>query len=162
MILRLFLVLAFLPLSVHAGEQFWLERLSQNATAHRAPPALQREMAGTEHKDVKDCQEQLGYTDERMANYFAAVRFRVADDSRPVFLVFPSGYCFAFFGAHSVEFWIVAQNRNGTFKKLLTARQDGVEILPSKRHGMHDLRSHYNNETRVYRFDGIIYAESVE
>lgn len=144
-----------------AGTDYGLESLVGEGATHPAPRALQQAMRELEKSDLEVCQEARGYSDSEMASSFSAIAIDLGGRSGVKFLVFPSSTrCTAFFGAHAIAFWVMAQDKEGHFTLLLKGREDSVEILRSKHKGLFDIRTHYNSDSSLFRFDGTRYVPS--
>jgi hypothetical protein len=147
-----------IPYICFASNAYYFESLSNNASTHIAPADLQKAMVAFTKDDFIDCKKQLNLSHQNSDKYFSAIPISISKAEASVFLVFPSKHCFAFFGAHSVQFWIVSLDKNKQYNLLLSARQDGIEILSSFTNGFADLNLIYGNEKQEYHFNGKIYV----
>ena len=154
-----FFIALLIPVSVFADTEFWLEQLSNNAAQYTAPPDLQKTMALLTNKDLKGCRSQLSLSSSASSQYFAVAPIALSSSGTPTFIVFPSKYCYCFFGMHSVQFWVVAQDKNKTYRLLLSAREDGVKVLSSTTNGYSDLKLYYGTDETNYTFNGKFYNE---
>jgi len=152
-------ILLLIPISSFADSTFWLEQLTDNASKYTASPELQNAMASATETDFKDCQSQLKLSKKKSSKYFSAIPINISNKNTATFLVFPSQYCYAFFGAHSIQFWVISKNSNNSYNILLSARQDGVEILTDTTNDYANLKVHYNSEQATFYFDGKSYNE---
>lgn len=155
----LFMALLIMPISSFAETEFWLEQLTNNASQYTASADLQTSMAFFTNNDFKDCQNQLNLSPTVAAQYFASIPIQLSTNGEPTLLVFPSKYCYSFFGAHSIQFWVVAQKPDKTYSLLLSAREDGIKILTNITNGYSDLKVYYGSDETIYSFNGKSYTK---
>ena len=154
---RLLFLSLFLPLATHASDVYWFSQLVENAAKYGAPTELQSVMALAETKELLECQAERKLSDGQIHEYFSAIRLDLNGDGIADYLVFPSAYCFTYFGMHSTAFWLLLGQPNGGFKRVFEGRQDGVEILDTRHHGLKDFKTRYGNESELYRYGGRSY-----
>lgn len=151
---RFMIFLLWLPLVAHAEEVYWFNQLVESAAQHVAPTAVQSVMAGAEKDRLLECQTERKISNAQIHEYFSAIPIDLNGDSITDYLVFPSIYCFTYFGMHSTEFWLLLGQPNGEFKRVLVGRQDGLEVLASRHGGLRDVKLRYGNESELYHFGG--------
>ena len=149
--MRFKIILFFLLISsiCFAGEAFYFEDLSSNASEYIAPADLQKAMAVFTKDDFNDCKSQLNLSQKNASKYFSSIPISISKTNVSTFLVFPSKNCYAFFGAHSVQFWIVSLDKNKQYSMLLSARQDGIEILLSFTNEFADINLIYGDNKKA-------------
>ncbi len=157
---RFISICLFLQLPALAGSVLWLEPLVDKAAVHVAPPAIQKAMAAVLKADLTDCETQKHLTKQQVSKYFCSIPIDLGINPNKAFLVFPSKYCYAFFGAHSIAFWVVTTSDDILFKVRFSGRHDGLEILESKHNGLFDLRVHTLQGSALLYFDGSMYIPS--
>ena len=151
----IFFIAIFLtfPLLCSANSEYYLEKFTADAEKYIAASSLQNFMKLEIRGDYLDCENQLKENIGKLDNYFSSIPIKISSHSK-TYLVFPSKRCFAFFGAHSIQFWIVEKSKSNSFKILLSARQDGFRILTSQTNNYYDLILLYNNDMLSCKFNG--------
>jgi hypothetical protein len=136
------------------AQEYGLENLNNEANKYVAPVDIQEAMRKFAKTDFVDCTKQKKIEGSEYSTYFSAIPIGIDMHRQPSFLVFPSKYCYAFFGAHAIAYWIIIKNKDNQYKLLYEGRSDGVEILNSQTNGMKDIKSVYNDSYIVLRFNG--------
>jgi hypothetical protein len=151
--------LASLLLFVSAAEAqvYGLEELNMAAGQHVASKDLQGFMEKAVSHDLQDCSSELQLDKTQRSTYFAAIAITLDVRKRQSFLVFPSQYCMAFFGAHAIAYWIVSKDSSKGYRLLYEGRSDGVELLQTFSHGKKDLRSAYGSTYIALKYNGNTY-----
>jgi hypothetical protein len=135
---------------------FSFENLSQQA--RHAPDNIVTAMQKLVPDEIADCQKQLHASNDDMHHYFTATPVDLKADKQTL-LVLPSNYCYAFFGAHAIGFWLFEMRDKGP-KLLLSGVQDAMEVKPRKTGGMPEIMTYYgSSEVHRYRYKGGIYVE---
>ena len=145
--------------------------LVEHADAQPAPPAVLKLMAKTEQKRLATCRARRetvtawSRLDEasRLVPFTADFGALVVDldgDEHTDYLVFPTGSCTDFFGAHAVGFWLLRGTGAEQWALVGTGAEDTVELAPSRHHGLRDLFTVYGVETTELRFDGRRYRRA--
>ena len=155
---EIFLAFLLYPSICFAGNSYYFESLSNKASEHIASADLQKAMAVFTQDKFNDCKKQLSLSQKNAKKYFSSISITITKRSIKTFLVFPSKYCYAFFGVHSVQFWIVSLDKNKQYSLLLSARQDGIEILPSFINEFADINLIYGVNKQQYFFNGKSYV----
>lgn len=148
-------VLAVASQSVAATFSF--ESLVANSAKHIAPTAIQRAMAQFEKERLLELAEVDPAGRSTLTTFFAAVPIDLGDKARTTYLVFPSRYSKAFFGAHAISYWLLEKRADGSFELLFSGSCDQIEILKQRTHGLHDVRSFYSDMVGHVRFNGRAY-----
>jgi hypothetical protein len=89
---------------------------------------------------------------------FGALAVDLDGDEHTDYLVFPTGSCTDFFGAHAVGFWLLRGTGPEQWAVVGTGAEDTVELGASRHHGLRDLVTVYGVETTELRFDGRRYS----
>lgn len=155
-ILALLLILT-LPSLVQA---YGLEELNNEADKHVASKDIQSAMQQFVKNDLNDCIKQIGVASPD--KYFSAIQISLDMRNRKAFLVFPSQYCYAFFGAHAIAYWIIIDDAPNGYQLLYEGRSDGLEIMDTYTNGMKDLQSDYGRTYIILKFDGEKYNRAGE
>lgn len=156
---QLVLLLLLLPAHGIASQKLHLEGLMNSAQHNPAPIELRRHLAADpSNKDaLVHCKAQKKWGLEEIESFFAAVKIPLRD-GKETYLVFPSMYCPSFFGAHSIPFWIMERNADGSYRELLSSAEDVVEISDRRTNGYLDIALRYGfDPPRTVRFDGRAY-----
>jgi hypothetical protein len=148
-ILLTFLLLFSAPSLLQA---YGLEDLNNDAANHVAPKDIQSAMQQFVRSDLQDCIKQIGAAN--LENYFSAIEISIDMQGRKAFLVFPSEYCYAFFGAHAIAYWIIIDDTPNGYRLLYEGRSDGLEIMATYTKGMKDIQSFYGMTYIILKFDG--------
>ncbi|MCP9917644.1 hypothetical protein [Cyanobium sp. ATX 6F1] len=154
------LFLALLGASAARAQSYDLESLMRGSTRTPAPPALSRQLAADpEHRSaLARCVADPSVGLRRAEAFFAALPMPRLAPSGAAWLVVPTRRCPAYFGGHSVPFWIVERRPDGVYSELMSGAEDGLEVPGSRTLGYADLRTRYGPRGRtLYRFDGAIY-----
>lgn len=144
-----FLLIVTIPSIVQA---YGLEELNNEADKHVASKDIQSAMQQFVKNDLKDCLKQIGATNPE--NYFSAVQIPIDKRNKKAFLVFPSQYCYSFFGAHAIAYWIIIDDVPNGYRLLYEGRSDGLEIMDTYTNGMKDIQSDYGMTYIILKFDG--------
>lgn len=156
---QLALLLLLLPVYAMASQKLHLEGLMNSAQHSPAPIELRRHLAADpSNKDaLVRCKAAKKWGLEEIESFFAAVQIPL-HDGKETYLVFPSMYCPEFFGAHSIPFWIMERNADGSYRELLSSAEDVVEIRDRRTNGYRDIALKYGfDPSRTVRFDGQAY-----
>lgn len=138
-----------------------IEELTNEASAHVAPPNVQKFIAGIEKTTFHECITQLRLSETERNVYFSSIPIAIGPTNSQYYLAFPSRHCSAFYGAHAIAYWVLRMDQSGKCVLLTKGASDGLEILDSKSKGMNDLRSIYGHTFVVFRFDGSKYKEAL-
>jgi hypothetical protein len=138
---------------------YGLEELNDKADKYVATADIQEAMRRFVKEDFIDCTKQKNLKGDEYSNYFSAIPIEINKHNQQSFLVFPSKYCYAFFGAHAIAYWIITKNDQNQYKLLYEGRSDAVELLSTFTKGMKDLRSIYNYSFIVLKFNGRKYKK---
>jgi|SRR5581483_2170199 len=149
------LILVFASKSLAAT--YWLEPLVEESATHIAPTPIQRFMAQIEMKRLRECAEAHGFSESVLATYFSAIRIDLGDNAKLTYLVFPSRFGTAFFGAHAISYWLLEQRSDGSLKLLFSGGDDGIKVLSGRSNGLYDIGPFYGKEIGHLRFDGDVY-----
>lgn len=122
-----------------------------------APVSLQQYMVAATGSEFHDCVGQLGLSDTLSASYFGSVALPVSDTGRKSWLILPGEACYAFFGAHAIEFWVVERTDENQFRILHTGRQDALTLSDDFHNGYRDLVQHAGETAQRLRFNGSNY-----
>jgi hypothetical protein len=144
------------------AQSYSLEPLVDEASKHIAPARVQQAMREFEKKKFSDCVMQLQLSKSDQLQYFSSISISIGSSAENYFLVFPSKYCDAFFGAHAHAYWILCQDKLGHFKLLYSGRSDGLEILKTRSNGLKDLLSAYGFTFIILKYDGQSYKKVSE
>jgi hypothetical protein len=155
--MKAILAVALIAASRAFGSSFPLERLVEKAAQHIAPAEIQQAMARIESTRLRESAEVHQFSDRTLASYFSAVPIDLGDRRAVAYLVFPSRYSTAFFGAHAISYWLLERRSDGSFRVLLSGADDRIEILPQRSHGRFDINSFYGDSVSRLRFDGNVY-----
>ena len=150
-------LLALVPSVSIAGAQIRLWELVEGQSKTAAPASIQAVLANAERSRLADCISERTYHEDVLRTYFAAVPLPLAKASS-TYLVYPSSPCTEFFGAHSVEFWLVEDHPDGNISILFNGRQDGLSVLRTSTRGHRDISLHYGSEESALRFNGQRYV----
>ena len=127
-----------------------LEPLVNEATKHPAPIEIQQKMYEIESKNLQEC---LLYNQKMpKTNYFSAIKIKI-HPTKKSYLVFPSKYCKAFFGAHAIAYWLFCQNNKGKYVNVYSGKSDGIEIRKNKQSTFNNIESFYGNSSIELTFD---------
>jgi hypothetical protein len=140
--------------------QYGLEELSDDADKHVATDDIQLAMRTFVKRDFIDCTKQTNIVAPEYYKYFSAIPIDINKKQQPSFLVFPSKYCRAFFGAHAIAYWIITKDKQNHYRLLYEGRSDGIEILNTYTKGMKDIRSDYGNTYIILKFTGRKYKRA--
>ena len=156
---QLAFLLALLPIHATASQKLGLEGLMNSAQQSPAPIELRRHLAAdpSNRDALVRCKADKRWGLEEIESFFAAVQIQLRE-GKEIYLVFPSKYCPEFFGAHSIPFWIMERNADGSYRELLSSAEDVVEIRDRRTNGYRDVALQYGFEpSRTLRFDGRAY-----
>ncbi len=153
MIKRLILVLLLFSTPSYA-QTYGLEELNDKADKYVATTDIQEAMRNFVKNDFIDCTKQKNIVGDDYSKYFSAVPIEINNQNQQSFLVFPSKYCYAFFGAHAIAYWIITKDDQYKYKLLYEGRSDAVELLSTFTKGMKDIRSIYGYSFIVLKFNG--------
>jgi hypothetical protein len=158
--MRLHLILFFLlpAASATASQIIELWPLVDASAIYPAPKEIQDTLVKLEKESLASCQQDSGLPATQNGQFFSAKKISLGSGPGKYYLVFPSAPCTEYFGAHSVQFWLVAMGAGRTVKVLLSARQDGLRILSRRHRGMFDIQLRYNGEVQTLAFDGVKYG----
>lgn len=133
-------------------QAYGLEELNNEANRHIAPEGIQRAMLQFVKSDLQDCIKQIGVANSE--KYFAAVEISIDIGNGKAFLVYPTEYCYAFFGAHAIAYWIIIDDVPNGYRLLYEGRSDGLEILDAYTNGMKDIQSYYGETYIILKYNG--------
>jgi hypothetical protein len=153
--LLVFIIIIFSSVPIDAAQDYVFETLT--ASVHPVPSDISIFLLSSEAEAVKDCQRQLKLTNKEMANYFTAVSIRLSKKKGT--LVLPTKYCYAFFGAHAVSFWIFITD-DPTPRLILSGRQDGLRISDDEANGLPIIETFYGATSTRFIYNGDRYTES--
>jgi hypothetical protein len=155
----LVLLLALLPFHAIGAQKFHLEGLMKAADQRLAPIELRKHLAVSNRDSLLRCKAEKRWGLEEIGSFFAAVQIQLRQGSE-TYLVFPSRYCPEFFGAHSIPFWIMERNVDGTYRQLFWSAEDVVQISDRRTNGYRDLLLQYGfDPPRTARFNGQAYSD---
>jgi hypothetical protein len=143
-----------------SAQSYGIESLADSHKANIAAPTLQKFMKSAVKQDFRDCLHDAEISKSEAETYFGAVKIKLSTKSFPCYVVFPSKYCMAFFGAHAIAYWLVAEDKPNHFRILYKGRSDGFDIKKSSSNGFYDFWSGYNQTYSVWRFNGIKYQHT--
>jgi len=143
-----------------SAQTFSLEPLVDDHKLHIAPPSIQSAMRTIEEIDFKDCIRELNLNPTDQATYFSSLPIVLNNRGIHHYLVLPSAYCKAFFGAHAIAYWILQEDSASNFTVLYRGRSDGFEILKSQTNGLFDLKSVYGFTFIVLQYNGKEYGRT--
>ena len=158
--IKTFLTLLLVVTIPSLVQAYGLEELNNEADKHVASKDIQSTMQQFVKNDLKDCMKQIGAT--KSEKYFLAVEIPIDKRNRKAFLVFPSQYCYAFFGAHAIAYWIIIDDATNGYRLLYEGRSDGLEIMDTYTNGMKDIQSDYGMTYIILKFDGKKYDRAGE
>jgi len=139
-----------------AAKLYAFEGLS--AQHHDVPVAIDVALNGIASKPIQECQKQLRASDEEMRHYFTAIPVRLSV-KRTAVLVLPTRYCYPFFGAHAIAFWLFEVESQRP-RMLLASVQDTMEVGNRFTNGLPDITTRYGSfESHLYRYNGKQYTE---
>jgi hypothetical protein len=156
--MKVMLVAAFIASRAIAAN-YTFESLVADAAQHVAPAEVKQAMARIEGKRLRVSVDVHQFSNRTLASYFSAVPLDLGDKTQVTYLVFPSRYSTAFFGAHAISYWLLQRRADGSFKLLFSGGDDRIEILPERSHGLFDINSFYGDSISHLRFDGNVYQE---
>jgi hypothetical protein len=150
-----FAAMAFFSSQAFGGTLYAFEELLQQ---HQEVPAgvgasLRKLFADS----IKECQGQLNLSGEQMQSYFTSRVVELPGSGTNALLVLPTQRCYAFFGAHSVAFWLFLVEPTGP-RLVLTNRQDALEVRALRSGGLPDISTRYGTSETNYRYDGRQYV----
>jgi hypothetical protein len=144
--------------SATASQLIDLWPLVDASAIYPAPEKVQDTLVKLEKESLASCWQDSGRSGTQNGQFFSAKKISLGSAPGKYYIVFPSAPCAEYFGAHSVQFWLVAMGAGRTVKVLLSARQDGLRILNRRHHGMFDIQLRYNDEIQTLAFDGVKYG----
>lgn len=153
--IHLGLLLAVLSTGASAATSYRFDELSQQRQP--VPADVNAVIKGLASEDIEDCQEQLGLTAQQMQSYFTAHPVNLPGSKAQAVLVLPTQYCYAFFGAHAMSFWLFLVEPSG-LRLVLSNRQDALEVKGTTRNGLPEISTYYGASETKYRFDGEQYV----
>lgn len=153
------LIVLSLWITVSHAQVYGLEELNDSSSHYMASKDLQRFLQKSIRHDLDACATECHLTPKQRSSYFAAVPISIDNHNKKAFLVFPSQYCSAFFGAHAIAYWIIAEGTPNNYRFLYEGKSDAIELLDTYSHGKKDLRSHYGSSYIVLRFNGKKYRQ---
>lgn len=126
------------------------------------PRAIREILAESEAARLRDCQQQLGASDEQMASYFTAVKVDLGGAAPAALLALPTQYCYAFIGARAISFWLFLNAPAQPPKLVMSGRREALQVLDSSSLGLPDLAVFYGSKSIQYRYDGERYTSTSE
>ena len=160
--MRSLLALIFvLPLQVLAMQVFHLEKLMESAERHRAPADLRKHLAADPENRAAliRCKAEKRWNLDEIEEFFASIPLSLSVEKNS-FLVFPAKHCPEFFGAHSIPYWIVERQVDGTYRELFWGTDDVVKVLDTRTKGYRDIAAQYGSDPpKSVRFTGTKYAD---
>lgn len=137
-----------------AAQDFLFETLTEQS--HPLPSNILETLRKSESDAWEDCRQQLKLTPDEMSDYFTAVPIKLSKQQGT--LVLPTKYCYAFFGAHSISFWIFLPSGTGP-KMVLSGRQDGLRVLDTETHGLASIETFYGATETRFEHNGNNYVD---
>jgi len=156
MLIRKALSLIVAP-ALAMAQSYGLEELTNDHAKHIAPLPIQQFMQLAVKSDFNECIQQSGASQDEIDQYFGAVKINLSKKPVNCYAVFPSKWCMAFYGAHAIAYWLIAEVKPGRFQILYSGRSDGFELRKSVSHGYYDFWSGYGRTYTVLRFNGKTY-----
>jgi hypothetical protein len=149
-----FIIVLFVSAPIQAAQNYVFETLVEQAQP--LPSNILKVLRESEAESWKDCRRQLDLSNDDMARYFTAIPISLSRKKGT--LVLPTKYCYAFFGAHAVSFWVFLTD--GTEPKLvLSGRQDGLRVLDTEVQGLAIVETYYGTTTTQFLYNGNSYVE---
>lgn len=156
---HLFALLLLAPASALWAQEFDLGVMKRGAASHVAPAGLRGHLAAEMKPDLDRCIAEKEWGLTRGEDFFAAVQLSLGKPADLTYLVFPSTFCPAFFGASSVPYWIVSAESGGTYRTIRSGATHRVRVLRTRTHGFRDIEELYGEEPSVFRYNGRDYRE---
>ncbi|WP_428313315.1 hypothetical protein [Hydrocarboniphaga sp.] len=159
-----YLLIALFGVAAHASAAtlYSFEQLQATSQPQPPPAAIRTALAESEAAKLRDCQQQLGASDEQMASYFTAVKVDLGGATPPALLVLPTKYCYAFIGARAISFWLFLNAPAQPPKLVMSGRREALQVLDSSSHGLPDLAVFYGSKSIQYQYDGERYTSTSE
>ncbi|MBV1775436.1 hypothetical protein KSF73_06870 [Burkholderiaceae bacterium DAT-1] len=129
-------------------------------------PALIEFILSQEPDDLEQvigCLNDLEIPRGQVNRLFSVARVDLNGNHRKGYFVRPAlkPYCFAFYGAHLYRYWLVSVHMvdgKPTYQIDFKNGGDGIQVLNSRTHGMHDLIANYALAYQMYhvrlQYDG--------
>jgi len=142
-----------------AGTTYSFEELA--GQRHKVPAVVDAMLRNSVTGALEDCQKQLGFGKKQMESYFTSKAVELPGSTVDALLVVPTQYCYAFFGAHAVAFWLFLIEPSGP-RLVLASTQDALEVKNEGANGLPNVSTYYGTSETKYQYNGQQYVSQPE